>query len=252
MEKPFLNDVKVSLYDVDMNAKISIQNVVKVLMETSVEHTQATEYTVEKLMDEKRGWVVLNWIIRMYKYPKFADKLKVYTWAKYGSRLQSTRCFSIEDENNNVIGEAVSRWAFLDLENRHPSRFFPGMEEAYCCDMKEPFDPGRYTMPKENEQNIISEKTIIVRRSETDTNGHTNNTRYVEWAVDDVPDDIYMGYTAEEIKVLYRKECRAGDEITVKTYLETPEEGKKIIITAMSDVQGNALCKIVTSWRENS
>ena len=121
------------------------------------------------------------------------------------------------------------------------------MEEAYCYDRQAPFDPGRFKLPAEKEECLISERKLTVRRSETDTNGHTNNTRYVEWAVDDVPDDIYVNYKADEIRVLYRKECRAGDEVTVKTYLENAGDGIEII-TAMTDREDNVLCKMSTLW----
>ena len=97
-------------------------------------------------------------------------------------------------------------------------------------------------------EDLISEKKLIVRRRETDTNGHTNNARYVEWAVDDVPDDVYTNYKADEIRVLYRKECRAGEEVTVKTYLRDAENGIKEIITSMENSSGDILCKISTIW----
>ena len=247
MEKPFVNEVKISSYDTDMNSRISIQNVVKFLMETAIEHSEESGYTIERLMRENRGWVVLNWIIKMYDYPKFRDTIKINTWANSGNTLQATRYFSVEGNDGNIVFDAASRWAFLDLEKRHPVRFSQEMGNAFFCDREAPFDPGRYLMPAEKEECLISEKTLVVRRSETDTNGHTNNTRYIEWAVDDVPDEIYMNYKASEIRVLYRKETRAGDKVTVKTYMEDDND-KKIIVTAITDSDSAVLCKVAAVW----
>ena len=70
MQKPFTWNVKVSSYDTDMNAVLSPQNMVKYLMETAIEHTEEAGYPVEKLLEMKRGWVVLNWIIKVDKYPR--------------------------------------------------------------------------------------------------------------------------------------------------------------------------------------
>ena len=247
MDAPYIRNITVSSYETDMNSRVTIQSIVKYFMESAIEHSEAAGYSIERLTAANRGWVVLNWVIRMYDYPKFRDRLKMSTWAKPGNNLQATRYFVVENEKGVTVAEAASRWAFLDLINRHPTRFPLEMEEAYCYDRQAPFDPGRFKLPAEKEECLISERKLTVRRSETDTNGHTNNTRYVEWAVDDVPDDIYVNYKADEIRVLYRKECRAGDEVTVKTYLENAGDGIEII-TAMTDREDNVLCKMSTLW----
>ncbi len=250
MDKPFEQQIKIYSYDTDMNAQLSLPNLIKYFMETAIEHSDHVGYSMEKLMEMNRGWVVLNWVIKMHKYPKYGDNLKIYTWAVKSGSLQATRYFTMEYKDGTVAAEAASKWAFLDLENRHPARFSLEMMELYCYDRQAPFDPGRFKLPDEKEENMISEKSLIVRRSETDTNGHTNNIRYVEWAVDDVPEDIYVNYKAEKISVLYRKECRAGDEVKVKTYMEDIENETKRIITVMTDKEGNTHCKLSAIWRK--
>ena len=247
MERPYIWKVKVSSFDTDMNAALSPQNMVKYLMETAIEHTEDAGYPVERLLEMRRGWVVLNWVIKVKKYPEFRDRLEISTWAKYGSTLQATRYFRVECSGEE-IASAASRWAFLDLDKRHPVRFTQEMEDAYCCDLPAPFDPGRYVLPAEKEEFLAGEKTITVRRSDTDTNGHTNNTKYVEWAVDEVPDNIYSGYMPAEIRVLYRKECRAGDRVDVKTYIRYTSEDEAEIITIIADINGAVLCKTAVLW----
>ena len=49
---------------------------------------------------------------------------------------------------------------------------------------------------------------------------------------------------AEEIRVLYRKECRYGDNVTVKTYITDYDDNKKQTISSVNDVNGKPLCKI--------
>jgi len=244
LDKPFVDSFFVHSYDTDMNAVISIQNIVKYFMETAIDHADSTGYGIDRLSEKNRGWIVLNWVIKLYDYPKYKDKIKVSTWAQHGSTLQATRYFIMENEKNGYIfSEAASRWAFLDLEKRHPVRFSDNMYDSYCCDKEPPFDAGNYGMPKENDQCLISEKSMVVRRSETDTNGHVNNVRYLEWTLDEVPDEIYLNYKADEIRVLYRKECKYGDKVTVRTYI-IEDNGKKIILSSITNEEGKILCKI--------
>ena len=252
MEKPFEDVFYVHSHDTDMNAVMSIQNIVKYYMETAIDHSESVGYTFEWLAKEQRGWVVLNWFIKMYEYPKFTDNIKISTWAKKGNSLQATRYFTMEDENGKVYSEAASRWAFLDLAKRHPTRFTEEMYEVNTCDKEAPFDPGNFALPKEKEEMLVSEKNIEIRRSETDTNGHVNNVCYVQWACDNIPDDIYSGYMAEEIRVLYRKECRYGDNVTVKTYITDYDDNKKQTISSVNDVNGKPLCKIALVWHRKN
>ena len=249
MEKPYEKELTVSYYETDANEALTLQNVVKYLMETAVGHTEDAGYTIEKLASENLGWVVLNWVIRIYSYPVYKEKLRLCTWAKPGSSLQATRYFKIKNEKDEVICEVVSRWALLDLVNRHPVRFSDTMNEAYCCAETAPFEPDSFNPAKENPENLVSERKTVVRRSETDTNGHTNNTVYIEWATNDVPDDIYLNYRAEEIKVLYRNECHEGNEVYIKTYKEEKED-KILMITSMTNAENKVLCKMSSEWRK--
>lgn len=252
MDKPFVDNLFVRSYDTDMNAVMSIQNVVKYFMETAIDHTNATDYGIDRLIKYNKGWVVLNWVIKMYDYPKYRNKIKVSTWAQHGGTLQATRFFVMEDEETgHIFSDAASRWAFLDLEKRHPVRFSEEMEDVYCCDKEPPFNPGNYKMPIEKEQDLFAEKELVVRRSETDTNGHANNVRYIEWALDEIPDYIYINYRAEEIRVLYRKECRYGDKVTVKTYI-VEDNGRKLIISSINNETGKTLCKISALWKKKN
>lgn len=84
-----------------------------ILWKPPVDHSEHTEYKLDRLLAARRGWVVLNWVIKMKEYPGFADKLKISTWAKPGCSLQATRYFTMEYEDGTTAAEAVSRWAFL-------------------------------------------------------------------------------------------------------------------------------------------
>ena len=65
MERPFVWNTAVNSYDTDMNSVVSPQNMVKYLMEAAIEHTERTEYPVKRLFEMKRGWVVINWVIKV-------------------------------------------------------------------------------------------------------------------------------------------------------------------------------------------
>ena len=53
MEKPFEDVFYVHSHDTDMNAVMSIQNIVKYYMETAIDHSESVGYTFEWLAKEQ-------------------------------------------------------------------------------------------------------------------------------------------------------------------------------------------------------
>ena len=45
----------------------------------------------------------------------------------------------------------------------------------------------------------LTAPTQLCRRSDMDPNGHVNNTAYLAWALDVIPDDIYRDYQLTEV-----------------------------------------------------
>ena len=56
---------------------------------------------------------------------------------------------------------------------------------------------------------LIMDAEFRVRRSDLDRVGHANNVRFVEWALEALPD----GAGLTEIDILYRSEAVVGDRV---------------------------------------
>ena len=49
-----------------------------------------------------------------------------------------------------------------------------------------------------------------VRYTDIDSNNHVNNTKYIDWAIETLPEDIVNNYVLDEVKVTFEKECKYG------------------------------------------
>ena len=61
------------------------------------------------------------------------------------------------------------------------------------------------------------ERRFEVRRGDLDALGHVNNTRYVEWALDAVPDEVLDGLHPAGVDVEFRREALPGDVVLSRT-----------------------------------
>ena len=105
-------------------------------------------------------------------------------------------------------------------------------------------------MPKFNQDSDYTQREFIVTRRDTDTNGHTNNTKYIEWAMDDVPDEIYDYFDVEDLKVVYKKECYRNSKVKSKCFVMNIEDSKKLVISIFADSSDESItyAQVVSTW----
>ena len=139
----------------------------------------------------------------------------------------------------------------MDLKHRRPTAIPKSMEEDYYSGIEAAIENEKYHLPKGDEGNLVFEVPLVVRRSETDSNRHTNNTQYIACAMDMVPDYIYDSYHSYDIGVVYRKECYRNSEVTSKTYVKDIGEEKEVI-TYFLDANDNSVifCQVASLWRK--
>lgn len=251
MGQCYIEHFTISYFGTDDRLMLMPSSLAVYFQELAISHSNSIGYTLELLGGLKRGWAITNWHIVVNRFPKCGETIKITTWSNYCKKMQAQRFFRVEDENHQVICLAASRWVFMDLERRRPARLLEDMEERFVCDEPSAIENEKYEMPKALEENAVAERVFIVTRRDTDTNGHANNTKYIEWAMDDVPDDIFHAYETEDIRVVYRKECRKGQAVMSRLYLRQLTEGKKEAISLFLDAEKpeTVFAEIATIWK---
>lgn len=217
----------ISYFHVDPKGNLSTTALLYALQETALDHSKLVGYDVSTLKENNSGLAVLTWHITVNKQPMLWDTMNIQTWCSKKNRMQVDRNFIISNlENTETLLKVVSRWAFIDLEKRG-AKPMPEDLLVHCTDKEYAIDQGRFfsAYKKGEEGDLIKESTIIVKRSDIDTNDHVNNVKYVEWALNDIPDDIYNNLDISELKIVYRKECSIRDEVTLSTY----QNGNKLV-----------------------
>lgn len=252
MGKEYTDNFTIGYFGTDANLLLSPSSLAVYFQDFAISHSDSLGYTLDRLAELKRGWAITNWHINVLRYPKCGETITISTWSSKCRRMQAERSFSVYDDNGSVICTAVSRWIFMDLEKRKPALIEEDMEEAYACELLPAIEGERYVMPKGVSETLYSERVFTVTRRDTDTNGHTNNTKYIEWAIDDIPDDIYKDYVSTDIKVVYRKECYKGSNVLSKCYVEDLGEYKQVISFFLNaDDQTVIFAEIATVWSKN-
>ena len=247
MDFKYLTEHNLSYYAVDGRMNMTLSALVTFFQDIAIEHSDSAGYTIEKLLSEKLGWVITNYHIMIERWPVYGEKIKLNTWSSSIKHYQAERCFEIIDEKGDIIIKASSRWILMNLEKRTPEAIPKDLYEAYHTGTAPVIENEKYKMERKRD-NFVFESAVTVLRSQTDSNGHTNNTQYVSWAMDSVPDEIYNDLKCCDFKIVFRKESVRGAEIILKTYEEVSEEGK-LIVTDFYEGD-KVICTAQSVWNE--
>lgn len=238
---------KVFYFQVDGNGIMTPTALLSDLQEVAINHSEFLGYSVNFLAEKKLGWVIINYHLDITRMPKFGEMISIQTWCVKCQKMQNIRCFYILDENKEIIVKAMTRWVFMNLETRKPINIPEEMAQCYRTDLPPAIDGEKFLMPRVVECEGSTSRLLVITRRDTDSNGHANNVKYLEWAMDDVPDEIYDTMQIKDIRIVYRKECVRGDEVTMNTHIHELDHAKEAV-TFIMDQAKTVLAEVVTLW----
>lgn len=187
----------------------------------------------------RKGWVLLNWKMKIFERPLYGTTLKVRTWSKGNDRLYAYRDFEIMDEKENIVAIVTSRWVLIDLDKKHFIKFtdFP-IEHLYEKEDKSVFD---IDFPKVIEpSNYIKSCEILVTNDLIDTNEHVHNLNYINFANQLL--DVDIENKCSNIEIMYKKETKAGE--IVKCFYAYENNIHYVVIKTEDESNIHAIIKL--------
>ena len=94
-------------------------------------------------------------------------------------------------------------------------------------------------------------KEYSIRYSDIDSNGHVNNVRYMEMAIDTLPRSILNEYDLFNIKVLFKKETTDGDTVHISSEVINNENDEITTIHSITSNTEKLLTKLQFSWKKH-
>lgn len=218
MVNMWVQEFKVTSFQVDRNNRISMHALSGLLQEAAGEHAITLGFGYEDMIIHNWVWVLSRLKIKVFRLPRWREKIVLRTWVVERQRMLSRRDFEILDGEGRRLIVAVTMWALLDIKVRRPIVLekvdfgFPYRPEERVMDE----EPGKLLMPKGAE--IAG--NYRVRYSDIDMNGHMNNVHYVRIVVDSYPVEWLDTHLIKELEVNYRAEARLNDELIIKNSTE--------------------------------
>ncbi len=233
-------------YDVDLKQKASIFSFLRYFEDIAILHSEYVKRGIEYYTQHHVGWVLYKWDVKIKRYPEFKETIQVRTEPSHLKGFHAFRYFDILDLNGNKIVTANSMWLFLNTDTKRPTRITDDIFEGYGVDKNKMIELEFGDINKISK--IDSEKEFDVRYVDIDSNHHVNNIKYIEWALEMVPQNIINNYSMNHLKVNYKKETKYGN--IVISSIEIPKEAEKIKCIHQISSGDSVLCILETNWQQ--
>ena len=240
----FVQNFVIPCYDTDAAWRLKPSAFMNMAQEAAGQHAVYLGFGYDDLIVSNTAWILSRLNIKFLDTPLWRDEITLTTWHKGLNRLFYIRDFVLTDKDGKERVKATTSWLVMNLENRRLVRDPKLVDmDGICTDDAIETPADKVQMPKDIEAEYVMDHRVSY--SDVDTNGHTNNAMYMQWAMDTVEYEIASTRPVKEVTINFNHETKAGDIVSLYRTSVEKEEGLHVFVEGrLGDV--SAFCVEIT------
>lgn len=209
----FRSEICLPCYQTDRDGALRVTGFMDLAQEIAYWAAEELGFGYTTLHLHHTAWVLSRMHLRFEHPAMWRDNVKLYTWHKGAEGLFYLRDFDLQDTAGNHLVRGTSSWVVMNEETR---RLVRPEELSGLLGLDGPVDDAiaepapKVVFPRDVEPEAAGEH--IVSYSDIDIIGHTNNVRYMVWAMDHIPPEDAMK-PVSDVWINFNKETTLGDRI---------------------------------------
>ena len=210
MDTVYTKELTIRFSETDNTGKFKVVSMFDSFQDVGSEHAAVIKLSARDLLTRNYTWVMLKYNVRIERLPMWNESVVMKTWRCPHRNLYELREFDLYDRDGNRIIQALSSWVMMNFDSRKPvrlDRFIP--QEQMDHQKSVPDDFSRLTLLQEFDEKI----SFKVRMQDIDFNNHVNNSVYIGWAIEAVPETVLQKQRLKQIEVNYINEISHGNVI---------------------------------------
>ncbi len=211
----FRTDICIPCYQTGRNKTLTPAGFMDMAQEIAYWAAEELGFGYSTLHIHHTAWVLSRMHVHFADTPRWTDTVHLYTWHKGSGGLFYLRDFDMQGENGEHLVTATSSWVVMNEETR---RLVRPEEMEHLLSVDGPVDDAiaepapKLQEPKGMEMEPAGEHTVSY--SDIDLIGHTNNVRYMVWAMDHIPKDEVFAQV-KDVYINFNKETTLGQTISI-------------------------------------
>ena len=214
MNEIFTKDYPLTASDIDCHGLCRLSALLSYIQNVATDHATLLELHGEKMVEQYGAiWMMARMYLSLSRPIVSGDNLSLGTWHRGVDKTPITHRDIDIVVDGERIGEAVIAWIVVDLRERRLVKpaSLPTVVASPRPRIVKDIIPAKLKPPEDLQQAL----TRTVRYSDTDINGHMNNTKYADIACDAIQYNKRAGWFVSEFQANYIHECFPGDNIVV-------------------------------------
>ncbi len=190
-------------------------------------------------------WMLVKYRLRAERLPRPGETLALRTWHFPHGRLYSLRAFELFSGETRIV-RAETCWVLVDLARRKPFQIEKGLPNLH--EEKNPPIPFEFEKVEPCKEGPLT-RSLTVKESDMDDNGHVNHVRYLDWAIGVLPANWRESHSFRGFDAEFHEESRSGEilEAYARTGAETT--GGYAWLHGIRRSEGSAeLFRLRTTW----
>ncbi len=236
----FRQDVSIPCYQTNDKTLLRPSAFMDLAQEIAYWAAQELGFGYDTLHIHHIAWVLTRMHVHFQKPVAWKDRVSLFTWHKGAGGLYYLRDFDLRDADGACCVAATSSWVVINEKTRHlvrPDEMAHLLKVDYEVDHAIAEPAPKVALPKGAEPEASGAHTVAY--SDIDLIGHTNNARYVVWAMDCLPFEE-AEKPLRDLYINFNKETKAGETVELfrfregsAWYVEGRVEGKSCFVVKM-------------------
>lgn len=182
--------------------------------EMAESHASQNDMGYDWVFERNMIWVEVQGEFEFIRRPRWKEEVTLRTNTGKASALQARRFVEMRDAEGQVIARADLMWVLIDINTRRPMPLkraqLAQLDLVQECPptIAEPLP----AFPAEQAEHVGT-ACLVASRRDVDFNGHINNSAYLTWALDSLPDA--PGSAPRRLRIHYKRESHAGEALSI-------------------------------------
>ena len=219
MEKNTMT-LEIPCYMTDSSYRLRASSFMDLAQVMAMEGSSSLGFGYDKLDPEHKAWILYRMQFKFLRPVFWRDVVTMKTWHKGLDGLVFLRDYEMFGADGELSAVGTSSWIVLDTQARSFVRAASLPEfisvDPQCSDSAMDAPARKVVFPHGSEPELSSIHTVSY--SDVDFVGHTNNVKYVAWAMDSIDQDFVSANPVREVTVNFTNETHLGDQVRIFRY----------------------------------
>lgn len=191
-------------------------SVMRRFQEATNEHAVLMDVTNPQLEARCGGrWIIAKMRMEFDRHPGEGEEYQVSTWPLSPGGFKFIRCFLLRDGKGATAVRCVSEWCVLNIRTGELVRIRDDFYPRNAEHLTEKPQVQRYKAAAYEPAEADFSYERVIRPSDLDHNGHTNNLHYINMATDCFPSSALPDGGVKAMEIHFLRQSFEGDRIRI-------------------------------------